>query len=86
MLFYANIGLSRFSRIIKKNISTILYHSIENLTSYKMVYKTLRKNVTLHSNIENTLEDLNKPASGHDLFDSVYNYISVNHSRSDIFS
>ena len=30
-----------------KKKPTIIYHSIENFTSYKMVYKTLRKNVTL---------------------------------------
>ena len=53
------------SSLIIKQTSTFIYHSIENFTGYKMVYKTLRKNVTLYPTTENTLRDLDKSAHQH---------------------
>ncbi len=38
------IFANNFSVIIKITTITVIYHSIENFTGYKMVYKTLRKN------------------------------------------
>jgi hypothetical protein len=63
MLFYANIDLSRFSLVIK---TKHLNYSIP----FDREFHELQNGI---ENIENTLSDLTKPASGHDLFDSLYN-------------
>ncbi len=43
VILYSDFRKKFFKIIIKISTSTIKYHSIENCTDYKMIYKALRK-------------------------------------------